>query len=392
MSPPIYLDNHATTVLDPAVASAMLPLLTGFAGNPSSPHIAGARALEVVEHARLQVASLVGARGNDVVFTSGATEANNLVLLGLLDRCERPCKVVSSVCEHSSILEPLRELSARGVDVELLPVDSEGRVVLSDLERALGQPTALVSVAVANGETGCVERVEEICTIAHERGVMVHADGAQAAGRVPIDMTVGGVDFLTISAHKLHGPQGIGALIASGRARRRLRPILHGGGQERGLRSGTVNVAGVVGFGVAARLAHECLDADAVRVGVLRDCLLGALRDRVGEVTLNGPEHGRLAHNLNVRIAGVDAEALIATCPAVCFSAGSACTSGALEPSHVLLALGLQREAAAQSVRFGLSRFTTAEEIARAVEAVAAAALRLRAVADAPIASAGGRR
>lgn len=378
MPEPIYLDNHATTPLDPAVLEAMLPFLAGFAGNPASPHVRGSEAKSAVEHARQQVAGLFGARPNDVLFTSGATEANNLALFALLSGVSDRPRVVSSGIEHPSILEPLRALERTGVEVVLLPVDGEGRVDPIELEQAIDERTAVVSIAVANGEVGTIERLDVLAEIIHERGALLHTDAAQGAGRVAVGMSSLGIDVLTASAHKLHGPQGMGALVATPAVRHRMRPLLYGGGQERGLRSGTLNVAGVVGFGVAAEVATCHIEQDQAEIAALRDKLLRGLRQRLGDVELNGPRSERLPHNLNVRITGVDAEALIASCSEVCFSTTSACSTGGPEPSHVLTAIGLATEEAEESVRFGISRMTTEHEIDDAVAFISDAVARIR--------------
>jgi cysteine desulfurase len=374
---PVYLDSHATTPLASEALQAMLPFLEGLAGNPLSPHAAGEKAHAAVERARSQIAALVGARPGDVILTASATEANNLLLRGLISSPDRR-RIVSSAVEHPSVLEPLRQLQTEGWDVRILPVDAAARIDLDELADCVDERTALVSVALANGEIGSTERISEIVSIAHQHGALMHSDASQAAGRIPIDLDDLGVDALTVSAHKLHGPQGVGALVARASVRRLLQPLLLGGGQERGLRSGTSNVAGAVGFGAAAEVAHARLTGDTEKIRRLASGLLAELQEQLEAVELNGPWPRDVPHNLNVRIVGADAEALMANCPDVCMSAGSACSAGSPEPSPVLTATGLDRTAASESLRLGLSRMTTEDEVARAAAAIAQAARRLR--------------
>jgi cysteine desulfurase len=372
----VYLDHHATTPLDARALDAMLPFLRDGFGNPSSPHDAGRRARAAIDEAREQIGPLVAARGGEVILTSGATEANNLALFGAVRGGHRT-RVISSEVEHPSILRPLEALRRVGSEVVLLPVDRNGRVDPERLAQALSDDTALVTLAAANGEIGTLENVAALAEITHRHGALFHSDATQAVGTEQIAMHDFGIDMLSVSAHKIRGPQGNGALIASSEVRRVLRPILYGGGQENGQRSGTVNVAGAVGFGAAAAVTVAERDAAVLRVSALRDHLLAELEREVA-AQLNGPRDRRLASNLNVRIPGVLADALLATCDAVQFSAGSACSSGTPGPSPVLIAIGVGDEAAEESVRFGLGYETTRAEIDLAARELISAAHQVR--------------
>ena len=382
MSDPVYLDNHATTPLDPRVLEAMLPFLRDAFGNPSSPHAAGRRARVAVDDAREQIGALVGARGGEVILTSGATEANNLALFGTVGH-GHGIRVISSEIEHPSVLRPLEVLRGAGTEVVLLPVDHRGRIDPEMLASALGEDTALVTLAPANGEIGTLEDLGVLVEITHRHGALFHCDATQAVGTEQLGMHDLGIDLISASAHKIHGPQGIGALIAASDARRGLRPIIHGGGQENGQRSGTANVAGAVGFGIAAAVTVAERANAARRMSALRDLLLTELEREVA-AQLNGPRDHRLPSNLNVRIPGVLADVLIATCDAVQFSAGTACSSGAPGPSPVLTAIGVTDEAADESVRFGLGRLTTRTDIDRAVRELVGAARLVQARAGRP--------
>jgi cysteine desulfurase len=377
---PVYLDYHATTPVDPRVVQAMLPYFTERFGNPSSrTHRVGWEAAEAVDRARAEVARLVGARPREVVFTSGATESNNLAIKGAVAAGRRRGDhVVTVVTEHHAVLDACRRLERHGVRVTYLPVEPDGLVDLDRVRAAVGPGTVLVSVMTANNEIGVIQPVAEIARIAHARGALVHTDAAQAVGKIPVDVEALGVDLLSWTAHKMYGPKGVGALYI--RRGVELEPLLDGGGQERGLRPGTLNVAGIVGFGAASAICRGELAAEAERLRALRDRLLTGLRARVGDLTVNGSLAARLPHNLNVSFPGVEGEALLlALGDDLAVSTGAACASGASEPSYVVTALGVPDATALVLLRFGLGRWTTADEIDYAVEKVGAAVTALRA-------------
>jgi cysteine desulfurase len=371
----IYLDNHATTPVDPRVLEAMLPYFREQFGNAASRnHVFGWEANEAVERARQQVAQLIGARANEIVFTSGATESDNLAVQGVLEfHHDRGDHVVTVVTEHRAVLDACKALEGRGAArITYLPVDRHGLVDVDRLRDAVTDRTVLVSVMAANNEIGTIHPVAEIGRVAKVRGILFHCDAAQAVGRIPIDVEAWGVDLLSVSAHKVYGPKGVGALYVRGRNPRvRLSPIVHGGGQERGMRSGTLNVPGIVGLGMACELARQEMAAEAERVRALRERLRSGILEQLDEVYLNGHPERRLPGNLNLSFAYVDGAA-------VAVSSGSACTSATLEPSYVLRALRVTDELAHSSIRFGLGRFTTAEEIDHAVERVVSEVRRLR--------------
>jgi cysteine desulfurase len=379
---PIYLDAHATTPVDPRVLEAMLPYFRESFGNAASRnHAYGWEAEEAVDRARTQMAAAIGAAAKEIVWTSGATEANNLAILGAGEaRREAGDHVVTCVSEHPAVLDPCRELERRGFRVTRLPVGEDGRVSPDDLRAALGDRTVLVTIMAANNEVGTLQPVAGLARVTHEHSpALFHTDATQAVGRVPVDVEAGGIDLLSASAHKFYGPKGVGALYV--RRRRptvRLEPRVFGGGHERGLRSGTLNVPGIVGMGAAAEIAAAEREAEAARVGGLRDRLWERIRTELEGVALNGPMEHRLANNLNVSFPGVEAEDLLREMPEVACSTGAACSSASLEPSHVITAMGLGEARAQSSLRFGLTRFTTAEEIERAGEIVVGAVQRLR--------------
>lgn len=384
----IYLDNNSTTHLPPQVQEAMSAALDRNFGNPSSHHLPGRRAAAAVEEARDAVRELLGAPAGALVFTSGGTESNHAAFAAA--RALRPGRrrLVISAVEHASVRETARALERQGMEVVLVGVDRAGRLCRNELERAIDEQTALVSVMAANNETGVRMDPADAARLAHARGALAHTDATQAAGKVPINIGGWGVDFASFSAHKLHGPKGVGALaVAPGLA---CAPWLVGGGQEGGWRSGTENVPGIVGFGAAARLAGAALP-EADRVAALRDRFEADLRARVGGLHVQGAAAERLPNTSNVRIEGVEAEALLALLDAegIYASTGSACAAGAAEPSHVLEAMGLDAAARREVVRFSLSRYTTASELDHVVSAVAALAVRLRALPQA--AGAGAR-
>jgi cysteine desulfurase len=375
---PIYLDHHATTPVDPAVRAAMLPYLTEKFGNPSSrQHLFGQEAHAAVEEARAHVARLIGAEPEDIVFTSGATESNNLALRGVARAAgARGRHVVTTVIEHPAVLEPARTLEREGCEVTVVKVAPDGIVAVDEVARALRPDTVLVSVMAANNEIGTLQPVAEIGRLCRDRGIVFHSDAVQAIGRVPVRVDEWGTDLVSISAHKMYGPKGVGALYVR-RARRprlRLQAQAEGGGQEKGLRSGTLNVPGIVGLGEAARLAGEALAAgEAERLTALRDRLLAGLRALDG-VEVNGSLERRLPGNLHLSIARAEAETLILSLGGrIAISSGAACAEAGGKGSYVLRALGLPDDRIYTALRFGIGRFNNAAEIDDAVKALTAA-------------------
>jgi cysteine desulfurase len=378
---PIYLDYHATTPVDPRALEAMLPYFSTQFGNAASrSHRFGWDADKAVERARQQLAALIGASGHEIVFTSGATESNNLVLKGVAaSHRDRGDHIVTSVIEHKSVLDTCRHLEREGWKVTYLGVDRDGRVEPDAVRAALTPRTVLVSVMAANNEIGSIQRLADIGAITRERGVLLHSDAAQAAGKIPLDVRQLGVDLLSFTAHKMYGPKGVGALYVRRRALRTpLAPLFHGGGHERGIRSGTLNVPAIVGFGRAAEINLEEMPAESARLATLRDRLFERLSTGIPGVGLNGPREGRLPHNLNVHFTGVEGESILMAVDDVALSTGSACSSGKVEPSYVLKAIGLSDALALASIRFGLGRFTTEAEIDYAAGKVAAVIAQLR--------------
>jgi cysteine desulfurase len=392
---PIYLDNHATTRVDPRVVEAMAPYWGQDYGNAASHgHLLGWRADEAVEQARAKLAAALGAEPREIVFTSGATEANNLALLGAAEAAPAGRNhLVSVATEHPSVLDPCRALEARGFQVTILPVGADGRIEPDAVAASLRDSTRLVSVMAANNEIGVLQPVAEIGALCRKRGVLFHSDAAQAFGKVPLD--VAEADLLSLSAHKIYGPKGVGALyVRARRPRVRLEPRLFGGGHERGLRSGTLPVPLIVGFARAAELCLAEREAEAVRLAGLRERMLARLQASLGGVALNGDAQRRLPANLNLAFEGVDADQLLVELRGVALSTGSACTSATPTPSHVLTALGLPPERVRGSLRMGLGRFTTREEVDAAAAQLVACVERLRSgaprkPAPAPLPSAG---
>ncbi len=388
---PIYLDHQATTPVDPRVLEAMLPYFSEQFGNAASrQHVFGWTADDAVETARGHVARLIGARAKEVVFTSGATEANTLALRGAVaSRRDRGAHVVTLATEHKAVLDTCARLAREGVDVTVLPVESDGRVDTDRFESALRADTVLASVMTANNEIGVLQPIAELARICRARGVWLHTDAVQAVGHVPFDVEALGVDLASMSAHKMYGPKGAGALYVRRSPKVALEPQTVGGGQEQGLRAGTLNVPAIVGFGAAAAIAREGLAAEEARVGALRDRLLAGLTRELEGVAVTGSRTERLPHNLHVRFAGVDGEALMTSlADDVAVSSGAACASGSREPSHVMTALGLDVVDRWGAVRFGLGRGTSADEIDRAVACVVERVTRLRAMSPVGV---GGR-
>ena len=379
---PIYLDNHATTPTDPRVVEAMLPYFTEVFGNAASrSHVFGWRAEEAVEHAREKVASLIGADGSkDIIFTSGATESDNLAIKGAAEFYkDRGNHIITTVIEHKAILDTCKRLEKQGYEVTYLPVDTYGRVSPDDVRKAITDRTILVSVMLANNEVGTVQPIAEIGKITRERGILFHSDAVQGIGKVPFNVTEMNVDLASITAHKMYGPKGVGALyVRRTKPRVRLVSQMDGGGHERGNRSGTLNVPSIVGFGRAAEIMQAEGKAEAERLTAQREHLYKRLRAGIEDIHLNGHPTERLPGNLNVAFAYVEGEAMLMAIKDVAVSSGSACTSASLEPSYVLRAMGVGEEMAHSSIRFGLGRFTTDEEIDYVADLVIEKVTKLR--------------
>jgi cysteine desulfurase len=383
LSLPVYLDNNATTRTDPRVVEAMLPFFTEQYGNAASRHHRfGWKAEEAVEGARAEVAALIGASPKEIVFTSGATESDNLALKGVAAMYRRRGDhLITAVTEHHAVLDSARCLEPEGVRVTYLPVDGYGRVRVAQVAEALTERTMLVSIMAANNEVGTLQPIEEIGRLCKQRGVLFHTDAVQAVGKLPLDINALGVDLLSISAHKMYGPKGVGALYVRRRDPHvRLEPLLDGGGHERGMRSGTLPVPLIVGFGKACNLCREEMAAEAERLLGLRERLRRGIMERLSDVHLNGHPTERLPGNLNLSFAYIEGEALMMSMKDVAVSSGSACTSASIEPSYVLRAMGLSDELAHGSLRFGLGRFTTEEEVDFVIEEVVRNVERLRAL------------
>lgn len=374
---PIYLDNQATTRCDPRVVDAMLPWFTETYGNPhSAEHAMGRAAEAAVEAARAEVASLIGAEAREIVVTSGATESNNLAIKGAAAHARRAGdprrRIVTVATEHKCVLESVRGLAADGFEPVVLPVGRDGLLDLGRLRAALAVPTLLVSVMAANNEIGVLQDLPAIAELTRAAGALLHTDAAQAVGKVAVDVAIG-IDLLSISGHKIYGPKGIGALYVRRRPRARIAPLFSGGGQERGLRSGTLPSPLIVGLGAACRIAADERAAEAARVGALRDDLLARLATALPGLRVNGSGAARLAGNLNVTFPAARALDLMAAAPDLCVSTGSACSSAAIEPSYVLAAIGLSADEAARTLRIGIGRFTSAADVAQAAELLIAA-------------------
>jgi cysteine desulfurase len=371
---PIYMDHHATTPVEPRVLEAMLPYFSQIFGNAASvDHEFGHEAGQAVERARAQVAALVGARPDEIIFTSGATEADNLALFGVAERyADRGDHIITCVTEHKAVLDAAKRLEALGKSVTYLRVDRHGMIDLDELRAAITPRTVLISVMAANNEIGTLTPLADIGRIAHECGVLFHTDATQAAGHIPLDVQKQQIDLLSLSAHKMYGPKGVGALyVRRSNPRVRVAPLLYGGGHERGMRSGTLNVPGVVGFGAAAEIARREMGAQAALLRGWIAQLLAGLRLRIPGLELNGHPTERLPHNLNVYIPGVESRAFIVGLKELAVATGSACTSASVEPSHVIAALGFGEERAHCSLRFGLGRSNDEEQVACAVDIVA---------------------
>lgn len=389
---PVYMDNHATTRVDPRVLEEMLPLFGEFYGNPGSVnHVFGWDAADAVERSRRTIAELIGAEERELIFTSGATESNNLAIRGVCDRKKRRgSHIIAARTEHHAVLDPLDRLGRGGFDVQYLPVFEQnhpetGRIDLQQLADSITDDTCLVSIMLANNEIGVLQDLAEINEICQTAGVPLHTDATQAVGRIRIDVKQLGVDLLSFSSHKFYGPKGIGGLyIRKSRPSIRLEPLMLGGGQEGGLRSGTLNPPGIVGMASALKYCYEGLDEENERLRTLRDRLYHGLVNHIDQVLLNGPSLNasqlRLTNNLNVSFSNVDGEALMMSMRDLAVSSGSACSSTNPEPSHVLRAIGRNDDMTRASLRFGLGRFNTEEQVDFAIDLVTQSVLRLRAL------------
>ena len=384
MRKPVYLDNNATTPVDERVLEVMLPFYREQFGNAASvSHSYGLAAAGAVKRARVQVADLLGARPEEIVWTSGATESNNLALKGVMERYrDRGCHLITCTTEHKAVLDTCKYLEMKDVEVTYLPVDSKGMVNVKQLKSSLTDRTILISLMAANNETGVLHPIEQIGAIAREHGIFFHCDATQAVGKIPLDVKRLGIDLLSLSAHKMYGPKGVGALYVSDR-NPRVRPtaVLHGGGHERGMRSGTLNVPGIVGLGKAAEICTEQMGEESRRLKQLADRLYQGITNGLEEVILNGDRQRRLGHTLNLSFAYIEGESLMMDLRHdVAVSSASACTSATLQPSYVLRAMGVSDELAHGSIRFSLGRFNTAEEIDYAAVCVVRSVRRLREV------------
>jgi cysteine desulfurase len=366
----IYLDYNATTPCDPRVVERMLPFFTEIYGNPANGlHRQGRLAAQAVDEAREQVANFIGVNSEEIYFTSGATESNNLAIAGVANvpNIGKRRRIITSCVEHKSVMLPCKKLAQSGYEVVFLPVNSKGRVSTEDAEAAIDAQTLLVTIQAANNEIGTLQPIAEISEIAHHHGAIMHTDAAQLVGKMPVDLSNLDIDMLSMSAHKLYGPKGIGALYVHGGIRNiHIEPVFLGGGQEGGLRSGTTNVPAIVGFGEACRIAGEVQHQESIQIATLRDQLEHALRANISILKINGSQVQRLPNTSSLTFPGIDADALLLNLPNVMMGTGSACTSGAIEPSHVLQAIGLSRDEVSSTIRTSLGRFTTENDIYKA--------------------------
>jgi cysteine desulfurase len=377
----IYLDYAATTPVHPDVLKAMLPYFTDAFGNPSSIHSFGQEAKEAIVAARAKVARLIGAQAEEIVFTSGGTEADNFALHGVyVANMSKGNHIITTAVEHHAVLEMCKSLGKIGAKITYLPVDKYGMVDPAEVEQAITPETILISVMHANNEVGTIEPIAEIGKIAHEAGILFHTDAVQTAGHIPIDVNELEVDLLSISAHKLYGPKGIGALYI--RKGTKITPFMLGGGQEKGRRSGTENTPGIVGFGKAAEIARQEMSAEALRLTGLRDKLITGLQQNIENIQLNGHPVQRLPNNVNISVSFIEGESMLLNLDmeGIAASTGSACSSASLEPSHVLLAVGCSHEQAHGSLRFTLGKWTTSDEIDKVLDVLPRIVKKLRAM------------
>ncbi|HLN04397.1 MAG TPA: IscS subfamily cysteine desulfurase [Bryobacteraceae bacterium] len=377
MKTPIYFDNHATTPTDPRVVDAMLPYFTTKFGNAASRnHSFGWEAEKAVDDARKKIADLIGSTSKEIVFTSGATESDNLAIKGVAEMyAEKGNHIIAAATEHKAVLDTCKKLEKHGYRVTYLPLKADGLVDLDMLRESITDKTILITIMYANNEIGVIQPVAEIGKLAHERGVLFHTDGVQAVGKVPVNVIKDNIDLMSMSAHKIYGPKGVGALYVRRKSPRvQITAQMDGGGHERGMRSGTLNVPGIVGMGEACAICHREMAEESKRLGYLRDKLKNKLETELDEVFVNGTMEHRLPHNLNISFAYVEGESLLMGINDIAVSSGSACTSATLEPSYVLKALGVGDDLAHTSIRFGLGRFNTEEEVdyvaARVIEVV----------------------
>jgi cysteine desulfurase len=375
----VYLDHHASTPCDPRVLEAMLPYFSTHFGNPSSTNNSlGRNAADAVDRAREEIADALGVRRSEIIFTSGASESNNLALLGLSRQAGVRRQIITTAIEHKSVLETCRALSEEGFEITVLPVEADGRLDLARLKAAVSEKTLVVTVQAANNEIGTLQDVSAIADITHESGALLHCDAAQAIGKIPFSISDLGVDLLSASAHKLYGPKGIGFLFLAGGVRKLpIGPIQFGGGHESGLRPGTLNVPAIVGFAKAVSLIDL---SEKERIQGLRERFEARILRSIPGMKINGAGLARLAGNSSITIPGIDAEALLANLPELALSTGSACTSGAPDPSHVLTAIGLSRANALSTIRVGFGRENTAGEVDFAADKIAAAVARIQAL------------
>jgi len=379
---PLYLDNHATTPMDPRVLEAMLPYFVEKFGNAASRnHAFGWEAEEAVENARKQLARLIHADPKEIVFTSGATESDNLALKGVVEMYrEKGDHIITGLTEHRAVLDTAKALETkRGIKVTYLPVDKTGLVSPDDVRQAITDKTILISIMLANNEIGTINPMKEIGKIAKEKGILLHCDATQGVGKIPVDVQEMGIDLMSFTAHKIYGPKGIGALYVRKKAPRvRIAPMIDGGGHERGMRSGTLPVPLIVGFGKACELCEQEMPTESVRLAKMRDRLQAGIMKALEEVYVNGHPTQRLPHNLNISFAYVEGESLLMGVKEIALSSGSACTSATLEPSYVLRALGVGSDLAHSSIRFGLGRFNTDEEIDYTIKRIIEIVTKLR--------------
>ncbi|MGB2627161.1 MAG: IscS subfamily cysteine desulfurase [Candidatus Acidiferrum sp.] len=378
---PIYMDNHATTPVDPRVLEAMLPYFTEKFGNAASRnHSFGWAGEEAVETARQQIAALINASPKEIIFTSGATESDNLMIKGVAEMYrEKGNHIITQAIEHKAVLDTCKRLEKQGYEVTYLPVKKDGRVDPEDVRKAIKPTTILITIMYANNEIGIINPMAEIGKIAKEHGIIFATDGVQAVGKIPVDVQKDNIDLMAITGHKIYGPKGVGALYVRRRSPRvQLSAILDGGGHERGMRSGTLNVPGIVGLGKACEIAQKEMAEESVRLKALRDRLRTKLEAKLDETFINGSWEHRLPHNLNMSFAYVEGESLLMGINDIAVSSGSACTSATLEPSYVLKALGVGEDLAHTSIRFGLGRFTTEEEVDYVVDKMVQVVTKLR--------------
>ena len=382
LSTGIYLDNNATTPIDPAVAAVMMTLVEQAYGNPHSEHAAGWQAAELIDRAKMQIAALIGAASDEIIFTSGATEANNHVIQGVLRACAgRNTHVVTSAIEHKSVLQTLAAMRSDQFEITVLPVGSDGRIDPDCVSDALTRDTALVSIGVANNEIGTLQPIREITALCRDRGIAFHADAAQAVGKVPLDVVRDGIDLLNLSGHKIYGPKGIGALYVSRHAPLKPAPLIHGGAQQNGMRAGTVPTFFCAALGEACHVADQRLQTDFQHSIQLRAKLIEALQRFIPDLEINGTMDHRLPGNLNIRIPGLDGDTLLSALQGkLCASTGSACNAGLIEPSYVLREIGLSSDEIAASIRIGIGRLTTDTDIHSAAGLIAEKATSLRRV------------